>query len=141
MNTDIIIGVAGLVLSVLSYFAGVKRTQKQIARQERAQEFKRVLDRYMDFRKTNRTSGLDGLQRAGVAILASDSEIRKLIGMIQQHGEKNPLGQTPELFSDIDLKEFFEFTTSDGVNLYTRAETIVEQFRMAKTGAAISDGS
>ena len=55
MRNELIIGLGGLLLSVLAYFAGVYRTEKRYKSQDKEKRLDKVLNRYMDFRKTNKT--------------------------------------------------------------------------------------
>lgn len=130
MKSEILIGLAGLVLSVLTYFAGVQRTQKRLSREERNARIQKVLDKYMAFRRSNYTSGLDGLEKAGAATLMSDDEVRELISLIVKHGEDNPLGSRAHLFDTVDFKEFFDYVINNRIDFFnTRAEDIIERLR------------
>lgn len=117
MSNELLIGVGGLVLSVLTYFAGVWRTEKRHAKDDREQRVQRVFDRYMEFRRTNHTGGTDGLQKAGIATLESNKEISELIERIIKHGEKHPLGTDAETtFAGVDLLRFFKYAAANRVN-------------------------
>ena len=84
----------------------------------------------MELLGSKKTSGLDGLMKAGVALLDSDEQIRQLCDRIQQHGEKHPLGRKIALFSGVDLKRFFEYAITKGVNfLQVNLDQLVEQFK------------
>lgn len=123
MTDQVLIGLAGLILSVLTYFAGVRRAEMRHAREDRdrqqrhAQEDRelrvdRVVDAYMGFRRSipPETSGLDGLLRAGIASLMSSDEVRDVINRIVAHGEKHPLGRDHErVFQGVELLRFFKF--------------------------------
>jgi hypothetical protein len=63
MTNEILIGIGGLILGVLTYFAGVWRTEKRHATQDRDARIRLVFERYMGFRRTNYTGGYDGLQK------------------------------------------------------------------------------
>jgi hypothetical protein len=127
---EIVFGSLAVVLPIITFFLGVRHANRQSEQKIKADKFNTVLDRFMEFRKTNRTGGLDALQKAGVATLGSDSEIRRLIDMIMQHGEKNPLGSNSNLFDDIDLKKFFSFTAERNINFHTmRQEKLIDLYR------------
>lgn len=53
MTTEILIGIGGLLLSVLTYFAGVHRTEKRLSKDERNTRIQKVLDKYMNFKESN----------------------------------------------------------------------------------------
>lgn len=120
MSDTVLIGLAGLVLSVLTYFAGVWRTNLRHAKEDRTGRIRRVVDTYMAFRRSNETSGFDGLQRAGVATLGSNAEIDEVIGQIMAHGEKHPFGRYEPLFRGVDLLRFFRYTAEHRIDFHRR---------------------
>ena len=118
MKNEIIICIGGVLLSALTYFAGVYRTERRYKKQAKEKRIENVLNRYMEFRKSNKTAGLDGLQKAGVGTLKNDSEIREVVNLIMQYGETDPL-QRPALQVDgIDLKVFFEQAAKEKINFF-----------------------
>ncbi len=126
---EILIGIVGLLLSVLTYFAGVWSTEERLSKEERNSRIQRVFDQYMEFRRSKYTSGFGGLQKAGVSTLQSDEEIRELIELIGNHGETNPLGtNSAHLFESVDLKKFFDYTAWGYVNFYrTPIEEVIDR--------------
>jgi hypothetical protein len=128
MSNEILIGIGGLILSVLTYFAGVSRGTRQLAAQAREERIRRVLDTYMEFRRKSKTDGLDGLQKAGVATLISNSEVNELLGRIVAHGEHHPLGSNHEAtFSGVDLPRFFLFAAQNKINFFqTSIEKVIK---------------
>ena len=131
MTAEILIGICGLILSVLTYFAGVWRTEKRLSREDRERRVRSVFDKYMDFRRRNYTGGLDGLQKAGAATLNSHNEILEVIDLVTGHGETHPLGQNQlHLFEGVDLKKFFDYAAKQRVNfLRTPLERVIEDSR------------
>ena len=130
MTSEILIGLGGLLLSVLTYFAGVQGTQKRPSKKERNTRIQKVLDKYMGFRRSNYTSGIDGLQKAGAATLMSDDEVRELIDLIIKHGDANPLGNKAHLFDTIDFKRFFDYVANNRIDFFdTRVEDVLEKSR------------
>jgi hypothetical protein len=76
-----------------------------------------VFDKYMDFRRTNSTGGYDGLQKAGIATLASNDEIRELVELVVAHGEAHPLGSShATVFQNVDLLKFFRFAVEKHID-------------------------
>ena len=118
MSDQLIIGFGGILLSVLAYFAGVYRTERRYKKQDKDRRIDNVLARYMEFRKSNKTAGLDGLQKAGVATLKNDSEIRELVTLIKHHGENDPLQRPAIKMDGIDLKAFFEKAADEEINFF-----------------------
>ncbi len=135
MGNDLLIGLAGLVLSVLTYFAGVRRTEKRLAKEDRETRVRRVFDQYMDLRRSKQTGGYDGLQRSGISTLQSNEEISELIQLIVAHGEKHPLGSNhAEVFRGVDLHRFFVYAASERVNFLTTPIEEVIRKSGARTG-------
>lgn len=118
----IIVGIGGLILAVLTYFAGVYRTEKRYKLQEKGKRVEDVVNRYMEFRRTNKTAGLDGLQKSGIAILNSDAEIREVADIIIKYGENDPLQRNTLPIDEIVLKEFFAEAAKERVNLVSSSE-------------------
>ena len=131
MNNELLIGIGGLILSVLTYFAGVQRTERRHsaedhrhAAEEREARIRRVFDQYMQFRRTNYTGGYDGLQKSGVATLGSNAEIEELTRVIVAHGEAHPLGSNHlAIFQGVDLLRLFGFTKAQWRQEVRRAVT------------------
>ena len=120
ITNEVLIGIGGLILSVLTYFAGVWRTEKRHVTQDREARIRRVFERYMEFRRTNYTGGYDGLQKSGISTLASNEEITELTNLIVAHGEAHPLGSDHEVvFKNVDLLQFFKFAAEKRVNFVT----------------------
>lgn len=120
MTAEILIGLAGLVLSVLTYFAGVWRTERRYARDDRAVRVRRVFDKYMEFRRSNYTGGYDGLQKAGIATLASNLEVAEVLALVVAHGEMHPLGSNYKtVFQDVDLLKLFRYAAERRINFVT----------------------
>jgi hypothetical protein len=104
-GNELLIGLGGLLLSVLTYFAGVRRTECRHARNDREARITRVLDTYMAAARAGGARGFHGLVPAGVGTLTSDAEIRELMERIDQHGE---VLDPPPTLQDIDMHEFFK---------------------------------
>lgn len=119
MSNELLIGLGGLILSGLTYFAGVWRTERRHAVGDRDARVQRVLRKYMEFRRASYTSGLDGLQKAGVATLKSDDEIYELATLITAHGEPNPLGRDHEsTFKGVSLHKLFQYAAENRLNFF-----------------------
>jgi len=101
MNYEVIIGVIGIIISVLLYFAGVKRgehlerkrqeheheleIQRQVhelrlEQERREQEMaSKVADEYVSMAQRRYDSGVTAMARLGLDLLASDALIRRSI--------------------------------------------------------------
>lgn len=120
VSNEVLIGTGGLILSVLTYFAGVWRTENRHTTQDREARIRRVFERYMEFRRTNYTGGYDGLQKSGISTLASNEEIMELMNLIVAHGEAHPLGSDHKVvFNNVNLLQFFRFAAEKRVNFIT----------------------
>jgi hypothetical protein len=129
VTNEILIGLAGLVLSVLTYFAGVWRTEKRHAQDDREARVRRVFDKYMEFRRSNYTGGYDGLQKAGIATLASNTEIEEVLALVVAHSEKHPLGSNYRtVFQDVDLLKLFRYAAERRINfLSVKIEDVIRE--------------
>ena len=128
MPSEILLTIGGLLLSVATFFGGVWWTNRRHAKEDRQARILRVVDRYMEFRRSNFTSGLDGLQRSGIAMLSSNEEVREVARLIMAHGEPNPLGSNEEnLLKDVDLLILFKFAAATRHNfLMGRLEDLIQ---------------
>ena len=106
MDRDgLIIGFGGLLLSALTYFAGVLRTERRHSRSDSEARIAKVLDAYMAASHAGRINGFPGLVQAGIAILKNDAEIRSLMERIVQHQQR----WDPRLvLQGVDAHEFFK---------------------------------
>ena len=104
-GNELLIRLGLLLLSVLTYFAGVLRTERRHARNDREARITRVLDAYMAAAREGRAHGFHGLVLAGVGTLASDAEIRELMDRIVQYGEVLDL---PPILKGVDMHKFFK---------------------------------
>lgn len=121
MKNEIIVGIGGLILSALTYFAGVQRGLQK----EKEERINEVLNKYMGFRKSNFTGGYDGLVKSGVATLKNDQEIRELYKLITQHGERAPL--EIKKFKNVNLI-FFDYVIENKVDFFkTSVEEIINK--------------
>ena len=120
----VIVAWYGAILATAIAIWNVK-TQRAVARDQKARhdlEDKKarmdaVIEKYMDFRKKHFTEGPDGLQKAGVATLKSDVEIRELADRIIEHNERDPLRRDSDLFMQvIDFKVLFDYAAKERFN-------------------------
>lgn len=123
-----IIGFGGLLLSVLTYFAGVIRTERRHARSDRKARIAKVLDTYLAAARTGRINGFPGLIRAGIATLENDAEIRSLMERIVQYGQK---WAPRPVFEGLDSHEFFKYAIDNhyDFNLAGSAEALASQLK------------
>ncbi len=114
---------------MLTYFAGVWRTERRHKNQDSEARIQRVFDAYMNFRRNNYTGGFDGAQKAGVASLHSNDEILAFSDRVVNHGELHPLGPDyAQVFKGVDLLTFFKYAAANRVNFFSTPieQTIVD---------------
>ena len=94
--------------------------QERHAWEDKQARMDHVFVKYMDFRKRHFTEGPDGLQKAGVATLESDAEIRELADQIMANNEPDPLRRNSGLFKqDMDFKVFYDYAAKERLNFFT----------------------
>jgi hypothetical protein len=119
---EIALTIGGLVLSVLTYFAGVRRG-KRYREEDRAaaaehdadHRIDRVVQRYAILVRTNQTGALHGLLVAGIKNLRSSDEIRLARERATAQTGDDPLRQYS--LEGVNLKEFVEACDFDDVSI------------------------
>lgn len=128
MSNELLIGIGGLVLSVLTYFAGVWRTEARHKKEDSGERVNRILSAYLEFETRSKTSGLDGLLKAGAATLETDAEIREVGNLIRGHGKMNPLTLESGILEKVDLKKFFDYAAKERVNFFNvKVSDVIEK--------------
>jgi hypothetical protein len=136
-TTEVVLGIATIVLPVLTFFAGDYIAHRRNQRQQSEQRISRVLDTYLVNARALVTMGFHGLIKAGVGTLKDDHEIRTLVQRINQHGEKCPFGKHEDFLHDMDLHEFFATAQKlkyDFINQGT-PECVVQKIREREKAA------
>jgi hypothetical protein len=118
MKDDLLI-IGGLLLSVLTYFAGVLRTKHFHEKDDKENRINRVVDKYVKASQSRQNNGLNGLLQAGIANLKSDTEIREACERIVNYNEKAPYSQIGEYYNQVDLYSFFSESKKRGYNFLT----------------------
>ena len=129
---EIALAIGGLLLSVLTYFAGVRRG-KRYREEDRAaaaehdadHRIDRVVQRYSLLVRTNQTGALHGLLVAGAKNLRSSDEIRVARERATAQTGNDPLRQYS--FAGVDLKEFVDSCVFDDVSVRNERE-LFERF-------------
>jgi hypothetical protein len=126
---EIGLAVAGLLLSVLTYFAGVRRG-KRYREEDRAaasshdadHRIDRIVQRYALLVRTNQTSALHGLLMAGVKNLRSSEEIRLARERATAQTGHDPFRQYS--LTGVDLKEFVDTCIFDDMSVKNDRELL-----------------
>ncbi|MCX6992647.1 MAG: hypothetical protein NT011_05810 [Kiritimatiellaeota bacterium] len=108
MTIEIIIGIAGVVLAVLTYFAGVQRTKQQYEQDDVESRINRLVDAYHSDASKYRYYPLRRLINSGVLLLRSDKEIREACRRLELRNSRSPLEPHAEALSNVDLHVFFQ---------------------------------
>jgi len=159
MDTNpIILGVGGIVIAVLTYFAtnwwnnerhqdamqnaeklhkeALRKAERQYDEENSEQRIRKVVENYLRFREKRENGGLGGMQKAGVGNLANDAEIRKAAEMIMNTGRKDPLQIKTSKLHDVDLKYFFQQVSESGLNFSNENPVLlIEKIKGQKIGA------
>ncbi len=129
---EIALSVAGLLLSVLTFFLGVRRGQKYrqedlaaAAEHEADHRIDRVVQQYAILVRTNQTGALHGLLVAGIRNLRSSDEIRLARERAAAQTGNDPLRQYS--LAGVDLKEFVDACVFDNTSVKNDRE-LLERF-------------
>lgn len=106
INTFFIV-VAGLLLPVLTYFAGVQRTKQRYEQDDSEQRITKVVDEYQKLWQPRTNAGLPALLEAGIALLKNNKEAREACRRLQIRNDRSPLESSDKELADIDLHRFF----------------------------------
>ena len=124
--------IGGLLLSVLTYFAGVRRG-KRYREEDRAtaaehdadHRIDRVVQRYALLVRTNQTGALHGLLVAGIKTLRSSDEIHLARERAAAQTGNDPLRQY--MLTGVDLKDFVDSCVFDDTSV-TNDREVLERF-------------
>jgi len=126
---EITLTIGGLLLSVLTYFAGVRhgkryREEDRAAASEHDADHRidRVVQRYALRVRINQTGALHGLLVAGVKNLRSSDEIRLARERATAQTGNDPLRQYS--LDGVDLKEFVDACDFDNVSIRNERELL-----------------
>lgn len=130
MTDEVLIALGALIISVLTYFAGVHRGAKQErVRQAHEEKLERdrndrqlaakVADEYVHMVRNARDSGPHALAKLGLHGLGSDELIRYAIQEMKVRTGKNPWQGEEDLVKDVDLVEFFQLVEENRVNFFS----------------------
>jgi hypothetical protein len=119
---EIALTIGGLLLSVLTYFVGVRRG-KRYREEDRAaaaehdadHRIDRVVQRYALLVRTNQTGSLHGLLVAGVKNLRSSDEIRLARERATAQTGNDPF--RPYSLDGVNLKEFVDACDFDNASI------------------------
>ena len=129
---EIALTIGGLLLSLLTHWAGVKRGKRYreedlaaAAAHDADHRIDRVVQRYALLVRTNQTGALHGLLVAGVKNLRSSDEIRLARERVSAQTGNDPLRQYSLV--GVDLKDFVDACVFDNSSVKNDRE-ILERF-------------
>lgn len=127
MSNELLVALGGVVLSVLTYFAGVVRTERRLNKQDKRERIETVLSKYLEISQGGKDSGWSCALKAGFATLEDNSEILDVANLIEKHGEKHPLKAKVEI-NNVDLKKLFTYVAESRLGFRnTPLEQLIEQ--------------
>lgn len=156
---ETIIAAAGIIISALTYFAGVKRGKREsqeqreheirleVERQEhdglmeasrrRHERIVRVADQYVTWARKHHDNGPHALVHLGLEQLGSDADIREAIEDMRVrngHGNDPWAGAGGEV-EDVDLVVFFRHVRENGIDFFrTTVADVAEEVRLLDGG-------
>ncbi|MBI4632297.1 MAG: hypothetical protein HY742_00165 [Deltaproteobacteria bacterium] len=116
MSAEIIIGIGGLLLSVLTYFAGVVRTERRY----KSQLKERRIDDFVNvFFSKYKGAGvvIELLTSSGIHNMQNDDEIMAALETLRNRLGFHPLRNWNDDIRAIGYKKFFDFVLGNKVQL------------------------
>lgn len=113
---EIALGLAAIILPILTYFAGVQRTKHRFQQDDTEERINRTVDEYQKIFQPRKDSGLPALIEAGVLLLNSDSEIRETCSRLEARNGDSPLTPYIDELVGVDLLAFFKAVREHGIN-------------------------
>ena len=118
MSAEIIIGIGGLLISVLTYFAGVARTERRYksqAKEKRIDDFVNTL--FSEYRDDGQVIGL--LISSGINDLQNDDEIKNALEKVRNRLSFHPLRNWNNEIESIGYKTFFNYIVKNYERLFS----------------------
>lgn len=108
MTAEIVIGVLGLVLSVVTYWAGVRHEKRRQSQDDSEVRINKVVDEYQELFQPRKDHGVPALIEAGALLLTSDQEIREVCRRLDLRNNTSPLEPWAEELQSMNLLQFFQ---------------------------------
>lgn len=128
---EIALAIGGLILSVLTYFAGVRRGRRlrdedlaAAAEHDADHRIDRIVQRYALMVRTDQTGALHGLLVAGVKSLRSSDEVRLARERATAQTGIDPLRQYA--LDGVNLKDFVDACDFDNVSIKNDRELLAK---------------
>lgn len=108
----------GVVCALLGGLVGHLLTRAAKRTDDREALIKDVAEKYRHLREINKTSGPDGLMKAGVCRLRDASEVERAVSIIKNFGNKDPLAPLRERLLGKDVHHFFTVLRDGRLNMH-----------------------
>jgi len=112
MNADILIALLAVVIPVLTYFAGVYRTEKRLNTKDSKDRIEVAVNRYLELWRSGKDTGWSAALKSGFGNLANDTEIRQAAKIIEGHGVTSPIA-TDQNIESVNLKVLFQYVAEN----------------------------
>jgi hypothetical protein len=138
---EAIIGIVGVLVSVVTFYAGIRRGERQERerrehelalererqRHDREMEDQRherelvskVADEYVRMARSALDSGPHALARIGLEVLGSDRLVRQAIHEMHVRSGNDPWAGHAKHVEEVDLVEFFKLVREKNYNFFT----------------------
>ena len=146
MDDATLVGIAGVVIAALAYFAGVQRGKRQsaevaaharelqeqdhalqrelAAHQRRGQGIDRVVASYVRIVRNHLSSGIYAVADSGIATLETNEDAIEALRRMRLEEGNDPLKGQREKLERVNLLTFFRFVRENGINF---SQTSVDQ--------------
>ena len=125
MKNEIILTIGGLILSVLTYFAVVVRTERRNKDQDEEQRISKFIENFNNSRKYGHGRRvIDHLIPSGINNLQSHEEIEAALLRLEEVHGWHPLRDNNEEIKKFGYKDFFSWASKEKDKL--TKDTIVE---------------
>jgi hypothetical protein len=112
----------GIICAAVGAWIGYRFAMAKHEKEAKIELIRDVAEKYRHLRETNKTSGLDGLIRSGVARLSSNDEVEEAIKIITSFGNKDPLGSTRHKLVGKDIHHFFKVIQKNNLNIWQNSD-------------------
>jgi hypothetical protein len=140
---ETIIGILGIVASIVMYYAGV-RHGRRAERERRAHEIalekdkrlhalaSKMADEYVGMVRRSLDGGVHALAQLGLETLERDNAVREAIAEMEARTGRNPWGGDVREIEGVDLVCFFKYVREHRVNFFSATVVdVVSEMRRA----------
>ncbi|NJL71778.1 MAG: hypothetical protein HC888_09235 [Candidatus Competibacteraceae bacterium] len=120
-----IIGVLGILVSILTYFLGRKDGRKKTQEDYILSRIDKMVDLYNEWDRAVYDNGIHALTRLGLESLENHRNIEKVIAKIEITSGQNPFGSQITTVKDIDLYRLFKFIREHNIDVSTENLTSI----------------